>query len=63
MQFKDEIKEKSQIRQLLGDVSEAVIKHFENWWDKYSSSLDEINSEVKESEIIMNKFLKELGYE
>ena len=63
MKFKDEIKDKSQIRQLLGDVSDSVVKQCERWWDKYGISLSQIDSEVKESEAIMHEFLKELGYE
>jgi len=63
MKFKQEIKEKSQIRQVLGDVSDSVVEQFERWWDKYGISLAEIDSVVKESEAIMHKFLKELKYE
>jgi len=63
MNFKEEIKEKSQIRQILGDVSDSVIDQFEKWWDKYGKSLAEIDSEVKESEAMMHGYLKELGYE
>jgi len=63
MIFREEIIEKSQIRQTLGDVSEPVVKQFENWWDKYGVSLDQIDYEVKKSEVVMHKFLKELGYE
>ena len=63
MNFKGEIKEKSQIRKELGDVSDAVVEQFERWWDKYGISLYQIDSEVKESEVLMHGFLKELGYE
>ncbi len=63
MKFKDEIKEKSQIRLTLGDVSNSVVDQFERWWDKYAISLSEIDSEIKESEAVMHGFLKELGYE
>ena len=63
MIFKEEIKDKSQIRQLIGDASDAVVEQFERWWDKYGTSLAQIDSEVKESEAVMHEFLKELGYE
>ena len=63
MKFKDEIKEKSQIKHLLGDVSDSVIEQFERWWDKYAISLTQINSEIKESEAKIHKILREMGYE
>ena len=63
MQFKEEIKDKSQIRQILGDVTDSVADQFERWWDKYGISLSQIDSEVKKSEASMHRFLKELGYE
>ncbi|KGF90869.1 type I restriction-modification system subunit M [Prochlorococcus marinus] len=63
MIFKDEIKDKSQIRHILGEVSDSVIEQFEKWWDKYGVSLSQIDSEVKESESLMHEFLKDLGYE
>ncbi len=63
MKFKDEVNEKSQIRQILGDVSDSIIDQFERWWDKYGISLEQIDAEIKESEELMHGFLKELGYE
>ena len=63
LKFRDDITEKSQIRQHLGDASDVVIQQVERWWDKYGTSLAQINAEVKESEAVMNGFLKELGYE
>ena len=63
MNFKEEIKEKSQIRKELKDASDLVVEQFERWWDKYGTSLAQINSEVKESEARMHELLKELGYE
>ena len=63
MKFKEDIKDKSQIRQILGDESDSVVEQFERWWDKYGISLSQIDSEVKESEAVMHGFLKELGYE
>ena len=63
LRFRDDIKEKSQIRQHLGNASDAVIQQFERWWDKYGVSLTQIDAEVKEAEAVMHGFLKELGYE
>jgi len=63
MKFNEDIREKSEIRKLLIDIPDSVIEQFERWWDKYSISLIQINNEVKESETIIYKFLKELGYE
>jgi type I restriction enzyme M protein len=63
LKFKDDIKEKSQIRQHLGNASDAVIQQFERWWEKYGVSLAQIDAEVKEAESVMHGFLKELGYE
>ena len=63
LKFKDDIKEKSQIRQYLGNASDAVIQQFERWWEKYGVSLAQIDAEVKEAEAVMHGFLKELGYE
>jgi type I restriction enzyme M protein len=63
LKFRDDIKEKSQIRQHLGNASDAVIQQFERWWDKYGVSLAQIDAEVKEAEAMMHGFLKELGYE
>ncbi|QPN64952.1 type I restriction-modification system subunit M [Synechococcus sp. CBW1004] len=63
LKFRDDIQEKSQIRQHLGDASDAVIQQFERWWDKYGVSLAQIDSEVKEAEAAMHGYLKELGYE
>jgi type I restriction enzyme M protein len=39
LKFKDDIKEKSQIRQHLGNASDGVIQQFERWWEKYGVSL------------------------
>ena len=63
LKFRDEITEKSQIRQHLGGASDAVIQQVERWWDKYGTSLAQIDAEVKRAEEVMHGFLKELGYE
>jgi type I restriction enzyme M protein len=63
LKFRDDIQEKSKIRQYLGGASDAVIEQFERWWDKYGVSLAQIDAEVKEAEAVMHGFLRELGYE
>ena len=63
LRFNEEIKEKYQIRQYLDDASDDVIQQVERWWDKYGTSLAQIDVQVKEAEAVMNGFLKELGYE
>ena len=63
LRFRDDIKEKSQIRQHLGNASDVVVQQVERWWDKYGVSLAQIDAEVKEAEAVMHGFLKELGYE
>ena len=63
LRFMDGITEKSHIPQHLGDASDAVIQQFERWWEKYGTSLAQIDAEVKEAEVVMHGFLKELGYE
>lgn len=61
--FKPEIETKEGIRNYLNGVDQTVINQFERWWDKYRVSLHEIDTRVKQSEKVMWKYLKELGYE
>ena len=61
--FKPEIEGKDQIDEHLGTVEQAVITQFKRWWDKYRVSLHEIDVQVKQSEVLMWDYLKELGYE
>ena len=63
MKFNENIKDKSQIRDVLGNVPEELLLIFESWWDKYSISISKIDSEIMEAESLMKNFLKELGYE
>ena len=49
--------------QHLESAPDAVIQQFERWWDKYGISLAQIDTDVKEAEVVMHGFLKELGYE
>ena len=61
--FKPEIKIKEQIRDYLGTKEQSVINQFERWWDKYRVPLYEIDTQVKQSEEVMWRYLKELGYD
>ena len=61
--FKPEIETKEQIREYLGTEEQSVINQFERWWDKYQVPLHEIDAQVKQSEDVMRRYLKELGYE
>jgi type I restriction enzyme M protein len=61
--FKTEIKNKQQIKEYLGTKEQSIINQFERWWDKYQVSLKEIDKKVKQSEEVMQSYLKELGYE
>ena len=61
--FKPEIETKEQIRDHLETEEQSVINQFERWWDKYRTSLHEIDAQVKQSEEMMWGCLKELGYE
>ncbi len=61
--FKPEIETKEEIRNHLNGVDQTVINQFERWWDKYRVSLHKIDTRVKQSEKVMWKYLKELGYE
>ena len=61
--FKTEIKTKEQIREFVNTDDQSVISQFERWWDKYKVSLNELDTEVKQSEEVMKNYLKELGYE
>jgi type I restriction enzyme M protein len=40
-----------------------IVRALENWWDKYSTSLHEIEAIRNTSSAKLNAFLKELGYE
>ena len=61
--FKPEIETKKQIREYLGIEDQSIINQFERWWDKYYVSLHEIDTQVKQSEEVVWRYLKELGYE
>jgi len=61
--FKPEIKNKEQIREHIGTKDQSVINQFERWWDKYRVSLHEIDLQVRQSEEVMRRYLKELGYD
>ena len=62
-EFRPEIVTKEQIRERLNGADEEVVQRFERWWDKYQTSLRQIEAELKKSEKQMWKYLKKLGYE
>ncbi|MGW5877738.1 N-6 DNA methylase [Nocardiopsis terrae] len=39
-----------------------VVAALENWWDKYQTSLEQIETRREQTELKLNGFLKELGY-
>ena len=61
--FKPEIKNKEDIQKHLGTQKQSIINQFERWWDKYQVSLHDIDAQIKKSEEVMWRYLKELGYE
>ncbi|EQC45216.1 type I restriction-modification system, M subunit [Bacteriovorax sp. BSW11_IV] len=61
--FKNKIDSKEKIREVMGEVDQAIISQVEKWWDKYSTPLRGIEAQCAEAEKEMNAFLKELGYE
>lgn len=61
--FRPEIETKEQIRDYMNGANQSIITQFERWWDKYRVSLHEIDAQVKHSEEVMWKYIKELGYE
>ena len=61
--FKPEIRNKKQIREHIRSNNQSVIHQFERWWDKYQVSLNDIDSQLRQSEEEMWGYLKELGHE
>ncbi len=61
--FKSSIESKDQIREVVEDADAKAIAQLERWWDKYQVSLHELNQQVEEAELVMQGYLKELGYE
>ncbi|WP_067597193.1 type I restriction-modification system subunit M [Nocardiopsis listeri] len=56
-------------RELAGELQEysdqqrrVVVGDLENWWDKYQTSLEQIEGRQEKAEAKLNGFLKELGY-
>jgi len=66
--FRDEITEKEKIEEFFSETYEgsetsAIITQLEHWWDKYKTTLKDIEAEYAEADAIMKGYLKELGYE
>ena len=61
-EFKSEIKSKEQIINFLSSDNPEALKQFESWWDKYNTSLKEIDSNVKKYEEEMWKNLETIDF-
>ena len=61
--FKAEIASKEVLREQLQGEDAVVIARCELWWDKYQTSLHQIDQQVAEAEAVMKGYLAELGYE
>ena len=61
--FKDAIKSKESIRDVIDTYDAKVIGQIERWWDKYQVSLHELDVQVEDAEAVMKGYLVELGYE
>jgi len=61
--FKPEIESKEQLPDFATDASNEIIAQLERWWDKYKTSLHEINTQLQTAEATMWNYLEELGYE
>ncbi len=62
-EFKEEIISKEMIREILKDSNEKIIQQFYMWWEKYKISLKETKKIADQTEEIMKKNLKDLGYD
>lgn len=62
-EFKDSIGSKEKIREVLSGVDSKTVQQVERWWDKYSTSLSNVENECSSSEKILKKHLSELGYD
>ena len=62
-EFRSEIEKKDEIRNFIPIDDENIIKKFENWWDKYKFSLEEIDNRLSKNELVLSKYLTDLGYE
>src|SRR5699024_1360403 len=56
-------------RELVNELQEhsdqqrrVVVAELENWWDKYQTSLEQVEARQEKSEAKLNDFLKGLGY-
>lgn len=62
-QFKKTINTKEDIREIAGKISSKGLKQLERWHEKYAISLRQIEKNHVDSERLLKKYLKELGYE
>lgn len=61
--FKSEIQSKDQIKNFISCGNEKAISQFERWWDKYQTSLHELNESGSIAEKAMWSHLRNIGYE
>lgn len=52
----------SQLDRYVGQHQRLALSLFENWWDKYKVTLEDIEKEREQSKSKLNQYLKELGY-
>jgi len=61
--FKSEIQSKDQIKNFISCGNEKATSQFERWWDKYQTSLHELNESGNVAEKTMWSHLRNIGYE
>ena len=59
--FKAEISSKEALREQLQGEDATVIQRCELWWDKYQTSLHQIDQQVAEAEVVMKGYLSGVG--
>ena len=57
-----ERKLKAELEDYVAQQRREVVAALENWWDKYQTSLKQIEARREEAELKLDGFLKELGY-
>jgi type I restriction enzyme M protein len=63
LSFKKKITDKFKLNEFLQTKNKKALQIFENWWDKYHSSVDDIDQELKKSEKKLKENLKSMKYE
>jgi len=60
--FRAEITSKKILQDYLAAEAPQVVQQFSHWWDKYALSLNELNTQVRATEMVIQGYLQELGY-